>query len=177
MISAESARVYLSLGSNIAPLANLSRALALLAAGSHLLAFSQAYRTPPQGFTEQEDFYNAAALIQTPLTPLALKHELLARIEARLGRARDPHNKNAPRTIDLDIALWGDQVFEYGEKPRRVPDPDILHFAHVAVPLAELAPELRHPVTGQSLAEIAAGFAVHFERTPLRLPDRQEDAL
>ncbi len=79
-------------------------------------------------------------------------------IEGKLGRVRDPNNKNAPRTIDLDISLWNDEVFDYGEKPWHIPDPDIVRFAHVVVPLAELAPDYVHPVEKVTLAQIAARF-------------------
>lgn len=122
------------------------------------MAVSQAYRTPPQGYTEQDDFLNLAAKITTDLAPITLKHTVLDWIERELGRVRDPHNKNAPRTIDLDISLWNNDVFEYGEKPWRVPDPDIMRFAHVAVPLAEIAPDYVHPTEKVTLAEIAARF-------------------
>jgi 2-amino-4-hydroxy-6-hydroxymethyldihydropteridine diphosphokinase len=65
-------------------------------------------------------------------------------------------DKNAPRTIDLDIALFGDQVLDVG--PRHIPDPEISKYPHIAVPLADLAPQQRHPETGQTLQEIAQGL-------------------
>ncbi len=150
--------VYVALGSNIEPERNLAAAVRLLHERCTVLAVSSAYRTAPQGFTEQADFLNMAVRLTTPLSPITLKHNVLDVIERQLGRRRDPSNKNTPRTIDLDIALWGNAVFEYGEKPWRVPDRDILRFPHVAIPLAELAPEYVHPETGQTLAEIAAQF-------------------
>ena len=119
---------------------------------------SPAFITPPQGYTEQDDFWNAAVKLTTDLSPLSLKHEILEVIERKLGRVRDPNNKNAPRTIDLDISLWNEEVFDYGEKPWHIPDPDILRFAHVVVPLAELAPDYVHPVEKVRLAQIAARF-------------------
>lgn len=123
-----------------------------------LLAISPVYRTSPQGYSDQADFLNMAVKLSTTLTPLALKSQVLAEIERTLGRVRDPNNKNAPRTIDVDISLWDSLVTSYGEKPWLIPDPDILRFAHVAVPLADLAPDYRHPETGQKLAEIAGQF-------------------
>lgn len=160
--------VYVSLGSNIQPETNLLQALRLLRTKCHLAAISSAYRTPPQGFTQQAAFLNMAVCVKTPLMPVTFKKELLDWIERQLGRQRDPHNKNAPRTIDLDISLWDDAVFEYGEKPWRVPDPDILRFAHVAIPLAEIAPDYIHPVEQMTLSEIAARFdAQSFERFSL----------
>ncbi len=150
--------VYISLGSNIEPEKNLRRAVQLLREGCLVLAVSSIYRTPPQGFTDQPDFLNMAVKIQTALTPEAFKMQVLAGIEKQLNRRRDPDNKNAPRTIDLDISLWGKLTFHYGSKPWCVPDEDILRFAHVALPLAEIAPDFVHPLLGLSLAAIAARF-------------------
>jgi 2-amino-4-hydroxy-6-hydroxymethyldihydropteridine diphosphokinase len=150
--------VYLSLGSNIEPEKNLARAVQLLRSKCRVSGVSSVYRTTPQGFTDQPDFLNMAVRVHTPLSPDTLKTEALDWIERELGRQRDPLNKNAPRTIDLDISLWGDAVLEYGAKPWHVPDPDIVRFAHVAIPLAELAPDYVHPTEGVTLAEIAVRF-------------------
>ncbi len=152
----KSSTVCLSLGSNIAPEQNLKKAVALLRLHGPVLALSSVYRTPPQGFTGQADFLNMAVRLTTTLSPAEFKAQIIGDIERRLGRVRDPRNKNAPRTIDLDIALWNHDVFDYGDKPWHIPDPDILRFAHVAVPLAEIAPDEVHPETGQTLARIAA---------------------
>ena len=145
-------RVFIAMGSNIEPERNMRRAVRLLASRCRLLAVSPVYQTAPVGKTEQADFLNAAALIGTPLTAKALKSQVLQAIEAELGRVRTD-DKNAPRTIDLDIALFNDQVLTLGR--RHIPDPDLLHYAHIAVPLADLAPGYRHPETGQTLREIA----------------------
>jgi 2-amino-4-hydroxy-6-hydroxymethyldihydropteridine diphosphokinase len=104
------------------------------------------------GTTDQACFLNAAVLIETELTPVELKAEVLRSIEDELGRQRTA-DKNAPRTIDLDISLYNEEVFELGN--RRVPDPEILEFLHVVQPLADLAPYYRHPETGQTLLDIA----------------------
>ncbi len=150
--------VFVSLGSNIRPAENLAAAVRLLRERCRVVAVSAVYRTAPQGDPAQADFLNAAVKLQTTLTPETFKTEVIGDIECALGRVRDPLNKNAPRTIDLDISLWDDSVFDYGEKPWHVPEPDIVRFAHVAVPLAELAPDYVHPETGQTLAQIAAGL-------------------
>jgi 2-amino-4-hydroxy-6-hydroxymethyldihydropteridine diphosphokinase len=147
--------VFVSLGSNIEPEKNLTRAVQLLRSKSNVIGTSSIYRTAPQGFQEQADFLNMAVQLTTSLSPESFKKDVLDWIERELGRVRDPNNKNAPRTIDLDISLWGDSVFEYGAKPWFVPDPDIVRFAHVAIPLAELAPDFVHPTEGETLAEIA----------------------
>lgn len=147
---------YVTLGSNIDPHANLIAAIAHLRRHDPDLICSPVYRTPPQGYADQPDFYNMAVRLVTALDPAALKESVLAPVEMALGRVRDPHNKNAPRTIDLDIALWDESALTYGAKPWRIPDPDILRFAHVAIPLADLAPDYRYPETGETLAQIAA---------------------
>jgi 2-amino-4-hydroxy-6-hydroxymethyldihydropteridine diphosphokinase len=158
MTSSKPATVYVSLGSNIAPHTHLMKAVHLLEDAGKVEKFSAAYITPPEGFTEQDDFWNVAVRLTTGLAPITLKHEVLDAIEQRLGRVRDPNNKNAPRTIDLDISLWNDEIFEYGEKPWRVPDPDILRFPHVVVPLANIAPDYIHPVEKITLAQIAKQY-------------------
>lgn len=149
-------RAFLALGSNIEPETNLPRCVALLRERCRVLAVSRVYETAPVGFTEQANFLNAAVLVETSRGPAELKTDVLADVEKRLGRVRT-ENKNASRTIDVDIALFNEDVLEVGA--RRIPDPDILAYGHVALPLADLAPDYRHPETGQTLAEIAAPFA------------------
>jgi 2-amino-4-hydroxy-6-hydroxymethyldihydropteridine diphosphokinase len=149
-------RVFVALGSNIDGERNLREAVRRLALYCRLLAVSPVYETAPIGTTDQPNFLNAAALIETDLTAAELKTQVLQRIEQELGRVRTA-DKNAARTIDLDIALFDDQVFQLGQ--RRIPDPDILKYAHVAVPLADLAPQMRHPETGQTLLDIAQRLA------------------
>jgi len=151
-------RVYLSLGSNIDPEANLRACLDLLRARTHLIAVSPVYETAPVGFTTQANFLNAAALVETDLTPEAFRTAVIVPIEQALGRVRDPANRNAPRTIDVDISLWDDAVFDFGEKPWHVPDRGIVRFSHVARPLADLAPDYVHPEDGRTLARIAASL-------------------
>lgn len=145
-------RAFVSLGSNIDKEENLPAAGALLAEMSQLLAFSRVYETLPVGLEDQPNFFNAAVLILTPLSALALKEQVLSKVEQTLHRERHAE-KNAPRTIDVDLALFNDDILEYDG--HRVPDPDILRFAHVAVPLADIAPNLIHPESGQPLAAIA----------------------
>jgi 2-amino-4-hydroxy-6-hydroxymethyldihydropteridine diphosphokinase len=146
--------VYITVGSNIAPEQNLRACLELLSATYQVVSISPVYETAPVGSTEQAPFLNAAVNIQTDQDPASVKTTLL-RIETTLGRVRDPGNKNAPRTIDLDIALWDDAILTYGSKPWRAPDPDILRFIHLARPLADLAPTYPHPETGETLESIA----------------------
>ncbi len=150
-------QVYLILGSNIEKERNLPTAVALLRELVEVVAVSSIYETVPVGLKEQPNFWNTAVHIQTPLTATQLKTEVLAPIEQRLKRVRGA-DKNAPRTIDLDIVLFNKDVFEYdgGDgRFRHIPDPDLLKFAHVAVPIAELAPNMRHPETAESLCTVA----------------------
>ncbi len=146
--------VYLTVGSNINPTYHLRQAFILLKVVCDVIEVSPVYETAPVGYIEQDHFLNAAFYIQTEDDPETLKSKLL-RIETQLGRIRDPNNKNAPRTIDLDIALWNQDSFEYGEKPWKVPDPDIVRFIHVARPLADLAPDYVHPEIDETLLRIA----------------------
>jgi len=149
-------RVFVSMGSNMDSEHNMREAARRLALRAHLLAVSPVYQTTPVGNLDQPDFLNAAVLLETDLSPRELKARILQVIEQELGRVRSP-DKNASRTIDLDIALFGDQVLDVGS--RHIPDPDILRYAHVAVPLADLAPDSRHPETGQTLQDIACALA------------------
>jgi 2-amino-4-hydroxy-6-hydroxymethyldihydropteridine diphosphokinase len=149
-------RIFLSLGSNIDPDRNLEAALALLREAVDVRAVSRVYETEPVSGARGPTFLNAAVEIRTPLAPRELKRDVLRRIEERLGRVRVP-DKSAPRTIDLDLTLYGDLARDLGGLV--LPDPSSSTRAYVAIPLSELAPELRHPVTGETLREIAARLA------------------
>ncbi|MBI3975834.1 MAG: 2-amino-4-hydroxy-6-hydroxymethyldihydropteridine diphosphokinase [Armatimonadetes bacterium] len=148
-------RVALSLGSNIDKERNIVRAVEMLAAVVRVVAVSSVYETAPVGDPDQESFLNAAVVVETLHSPEELKREVLTPIETRLGRRRTA-DKNAPRTIDIDIALFNDEVLRVGD--RMIPDPELFAQAHLAVPLADVAPDYRHPVTGKTLSEVAAGL-------------------
>ena len=106
----------ISIGSNIAPEQNIVAAIALLRRYTTVLAISPVYLTEPQGHQCQASFLNMAAKVHTLRSPDDFKTAVLDRIEAELERVRDPANRNAPRTIDLDISLWNDAVIQYGAK-------------------------------------------------------------
>ena len=151
-------QVVIALGSNIEKERNLPLAIELLRELCNVTAVSPIYETEPVGLLNQPTFFNAAILIQTDLTASEIKQQVINVIEARLKRVRQP-DKNAPRTIDADIVLFNDAVFEYDSGDGRlhpIPDPDLLRFAHVAVPVADLLPNFPHPKTGEPLAEIAS---------------------
>ena len=149
--------VFITLGSNIRPEQNLTAALALLRADVPIVRVSRVYETAPIESTGG-NFLNAAVLIESETPPGVLKFGLLRPIEALLGRART-EDKNAPRTVDLDIALYGTMIVDDADSQMVLPDPDILKKAHVALPIADLDPEFIHPVSGESLKLIAARFA------------------
>ncbi|MHB1317341.1 MAG: 2-amino-4-hydroxy-6-hydroxymethyldihydropteridine diphosphokinase [Anaerolineae bacterium] len=145
-------RVYVLLGSNLDAERNLQRAVSLLAEQLTIVGVSPVYESTPVGYSEQPCFLNAAVAIETELNPSRLKNGVLRPVEAALGRVRT-RNKSGPRTIDLDIVLYGDRVLVCGGK--RIPDPDLDRRAHVALPMAALAPGLRHPETGETMLAIA----------------------
>jgi 2-amino-4-hydroxy-6-hydroxymethyldihydropteridine diphosphokinase len=154
-------RAYLSLGSNIEPEKNLPAAVRELAASGRIAATSSVWESAPFGaralsersnWAPAQNFLNAAVLLETELSPSEL-YEAIATIEWRLGRVRDPHDKNAPRTIDIDLSLFNRDVFEC--RGHRIPDPDIVKRPFVANPLAELDPDYVHPIEQRRLAEIA----------------------
>lgn len=146
-----------SLGSNIDARANLSRAVELLAERSDVRAVSRAWRSSAVG-GDGPEFLNAAVAVATSLDAAVFKFAVLRGIEADLGRVRT-RNRNAPRTIDLDLALFGDAVVNRpdGHGGRlRLPDPDVARHAHVALPLAEIAGDLPLPGDGRRLRDVAA---------------------
>jgi len=146
--------VFVALGSNIDPDARLLGAARLLKQQFPDARFSRSYRNRALGF-EGDDFINAVVSFSTTL-PVPALLEALRAIEAACGRGRaDP--KWGPRAMDLDLLLYGEQV---GEGPGyALPRRDLLRRAYMLGPLAELAPALRHPLSGQSFASHWAGFA------------------
>ncbi len=150
--------VLLSLGSNLDPEKNLVHATKLLAERTDLVAISRAFKSKAVGAPESPDFLNAAAKIRFGGTPQVLKFDVLRRIESDLGRVRST-DRNAPRTIDIDISIFGRLVMFDHDCDLVLPAPEILTQAHVILPLADLAPGTIHPETGETLAEIATRFS------------------
>ncbi len=144
-------RVYLSLGSNLRDRAGaIHNALAMLQdSGVEVVRVSSFYRTEPVDFMPQRWFINCVAELQTELLPLKLLHACKA-VERALGRR--PGVPKGPRVIDIDILLYEDFVIRSAELT--VPHPHMGERRFVLVPLRELAPDLRHPVTGQTVAEM-----------------------
>lgn len=159
--------VLIALGSNIEPELNLPRAALLLASRLEILAASPVYESAPVGAPGTPVFLNAILQVDARRGPRTLKFEILRVVETELGRRRSA-NRNAPRTIDLDLVLFGGRVESAYDL--RLPDPDLVRFPHIAVPAADVAPEARHPVKGRTLAEIAASL-------PSALVERSDVAL
>ena len=136
-------RVYVGLGSNLdAPRTRIRRAVEAMAAlsATRLLQLSPLYRSPPMGPPDQPDYLNAVAEVETGLAPLALL-DVLQAIEQRQGRVRG--ERWGPRTLDLDILLYGDRRISF---PRlQVPHPGLLQRPFVLVPLADIAPRMVMP--------------------------------
>lgn len=146
-------KAYIAIGSNLeepqAQVQNAFEELAMLPK-TRLARVSSLYRTAPVGYEDQPEFVNAIAEIETALEPRALLDALLG-IERRHGRVRE--FANAPRTLDLDIALYEDTLVD--EPGLQIPHPRMHERAFVMVPLAEIAPEVSIPGVGQA-ADVAA---------------------
>ena len=142
---------YIALGSNLGDKEkNLRRALLLLTQqGVEIVCVSSFLSTEPYGVTDQPQFLNAVACVRTSLEPLALLDVLLA-TELAMGRVRLRHW--GERNIDLDLLLYEDVVLDM---PRlRLPHPDMQNRDFVLLPLAEIAPELKHPTLQKTIWEL-----------------------
>lgn len=143
---------YIALGSNLAsPLEQVNAALKAIAdiPDSRIVAVSSFYRTPPLGPQDQPDYLNAAVALDTALTPEELLNHT-QRIERQQGRERKAE-RWGPRTLDLDIMLFGDEVIN--TERLTVPHYDMKNRGFMLWPLFEIAPELSFPDDGVALAQ------------------------
>jgi 2-amino-4-hydroxy-6-hydroxymethyldihydropteridine diphosphokinase len=145
---------YVALGANLAdPVTQVRAALEALTRlpESRLLRASSLYRTAPVGIHGQPDFINAVASLETHMTPQALLAALFD-VEAGFGRRRDYHH--APRTLDLDLLLYDDQVMN--TPSLQLPHPRMHLRAFVMAPLVEIAPDCAIPCRGRAKAWLSA---------------------
>jgi 2-amino-4-hydroxy-6-hydroxymethyldihydropteridine diphosphokinase len=136
-------QVYLNIGSNINPELHLRRAIELLAKHGRIQAVSTAWETQAVG-SSGPNFLNACVLILTTLELSEFKQLVIQPIESALGRDRGP-DKYAPRPIDLDIIMWDGNAHRQEQ----------WDFAYLAIPLAEIAPDVEHPLTHEKLSRTA----------------------
>jgi 2-amino-4-hydroxy-6-hydroxymethyldihydropteridine diphosphokinase len=144
--------VFIALGSNLGDrLSNLQDAIQHMPPMVRPLECSPIYETPPWGFTDQPLFLNQVIRANTVLNPFDLL-AYLKQIEIQLGR--QPTFRNGPRLIDLDILFYEDLILE--TKTLTIPHPRLAERGFVLVPLKDLAPHLRHPITGLTVLEMLA---------------------
>lgn len=145
--------LYLALGSNLGNrLENLHNTIQALPPEVEVTAQSPVYETPPWGYQEQPVFLNQVVEARTGLAPEELL-VYLKDLEAELGRTPTFHY--GPRQIDIDILFYDNLVYHSGDLV--IPHPRLSERAFVLVPLADLAPQLCHPVTGESVQQMLAG--------------------
>ena len=147
------AEVFVSIGSNVDRGHNVREGLRRLAEAYGALRLSPVYETAAVGF-EGDDFYNLVAAFETEESPRDVVERLHA-IEAACGRDRNGP-RFGPRTLDIDLLLYGDEVIDTPEL--KLPRPEITRYAFVLRPLADLAGSRLHPLEGRSYAELWAAF-------------------
>ena len=144
--------VFVGIGSNVEPERHIRTAVQLLRERFGAVRVSPVYRNPAVGF-DGDDFFNLVAVFESD-TGFEQVHTILEEIEFSCGRVRGGP-RYAPRTLDIDLLLYGDLVHDTAPV---LPRKDLLRYAFVLKPITDLAPDHRHPVTGRSFAEHWAEF-------------------
>lgn len=161
-------RVLIAFGGNLGDVdENLRRAVEAVAGlpGTRLRRVSSLYRTAPVGVLDQPSFVNGALAVDTTLDPEALLEHLLA-IERDLGRTREV--RWGPRTVDLDLILWGDR--QVATPSLEIPHPRMAERGFVLVPLAEIAPDAVHPGSRKTVRELLVDLGPTPDIEPLGRP-------
>jgi 2-amino-4-hydroxy-6-hydroxymethyldihydropteridine diphosphokinase len=160
-------RVYLGLGTNLGDRrANLTAALKAMPPAVRPITASPIYETPPWGYLDQPSFLNQVIETETNLTPTELL-DFLKGLEIRLGRS--PTFRYGPRLIDIDILFYDELVLK--QSGLTVPHPRLIDRAFVLAPLADIAPDLIHPVVRKTIREISQGI----DRTGIVLMERKPE--
>lgn len=144
--------VFVGVGSNVDREASLAKGLRALRAAFGAVRVSSVWDSPAVGF-DGDPFLNLVVAFDTDEPPMVVA-ATLDRIEHAFGRSHRGERKLAARALDLDLLLYGERVIP----EMRVPRDDIVRYGFVLAPLAELAPDHRHPVTGERYAELWAAY-------------------
>jgi len=150
------AEAYISIGSNICPKENIKKCLDMLKSEFEVIAISPMYETKPYGYENQSNFINLAVGIKTELK----SHELLKKLqemENELGRKR--LFRFSPRTIDLDILLYGSEIIE--DKDLTIPHKGLLERDFMLIPLLDIAPNISNPKTNKKLNHYKKDIKYH----------------
>jgi 2-amino-4-hydroxy-6-hydroxymethyldihydropteridine diphosphokinase len=150
------ARIFIALGSNIRPAENIKKAVRRVSEKMRINSISTVYCTEPEGRPEQPLYYNCVLEAESDSSPEEIKFHILRPIESQMGRARSD-DKDAPRTIDLDLIAYDDLVLR--SELLTLPDPLIAVRPFLAIPLAEIAPDFVVSDRNLPIKEIASTMA------------------